>query len=256
MGNTPSTLKDGRASSQTSGAVPAGTYSKPTSNDRKPRRRESLTFATTLPTNKTTKPTASFESATAQQFSNTSAAQSYLQRTLTPSSGHDSTPQDATTHSIIMGAQESKQAAHERSQTSPVDIVAPAGKAAPIEGETHYPLSPPPPQLVDESYQLPSAQYSRPPRLPLPIEEELHTPGSPIISPQDITEPVDGLPRRSSVLSSTTVDDDDLGDDLETLEGGPHPPVPTMIEWREGGDKVYVTGTFAGWDRKFRLQRK
>jgi hypothetical protein len=62
--------------------------------------------------------------------------------------------------------------------------------------------------------------------------------------------------KRTSVLSSTTADDDDLGDDLQALEGGPIPTVPTMLEWREGGDKVYVTGTFAGWDRKFRLHRK
>jgi hypothetical protein len=162
-----------------------------------------------------------------------------------------------------MGKQESK-TAHKRHQSSParaslpkpIDIQGPPTQHAPSEAEPRSPDAPPAPSLADESYQLPSAQYSRPPRLPLPIEEELHTPGSPIISPADISEPVDPLPRRSSVLSSGTADDDDLGDDLETLEGGPHPPVPTLIEWREEGVSVYVTGTFAGWDRKFRLHKK
>lgn len=116
-----------------------------------------------------------------------------------------------------------------------------------------------------ESYSMNKSALSRPPRLPLPIEEEDYTPGSPIISPADVSGPVGpiepleeivGLPRRSSVLSSTTLDDDDLGDDLGSLEGGPHIPVPTLLEWREAGDKVYVTGTFAGWDRKFRLHTK
>lgn len=116
-----------------------------------------------------------------------------------------------------------------------------------------------------ESYSMNTNALSRPPRLPLPIEEEDYTPGSPIISPADVSGPVgpieplegaSGLPRRSSVLSSTTLDDDDLGDDLGSLEGGPHIPVPTLLEWREAGEKVYVTGTFAGWDRKFRLHKK
>ncbi|TID19453.1 carbohydrate-binding module family 48 protein [Venturia nashicola] len=128
------------------------------------------------------------------------------------------------------------------------------------------PQSPQPMPFDSESYSMNTSAISRPPRLPLPIEEEDYTPGSPIISPADVSrigpvgpieplEEVAGFPRRSSVLSSTTLDDDDLGDDLGSLEGGPHVPVPTLLEWREAGDKVYVTGTFAGWDRKFRLHK-
>jgi hypothetical protein len=29
-----------------------------------------------------------------------------------------------------------------------------------------------------------------------------------------------------------------------------------LLEWREGGEKVYVTGTFAGWGKKIRLHHK
>jgi hypothetical protein len=110
-------------------------------------------------------------------------------------------------------------------------------------------------------YGLPPSNFSRPPRLPLPIEE-VHTPGSPIITPQDISSPIgqadiNGLPRRASVLSSTTVDDDDAGDNeaFTADQASLAPSVPMTIEWKGPGDKVYVTGTFVQWDRKFKLHR-
>lgn len=33
-------------------------------------------------------------------------------------------------------------------------------------------------------------------------------------------------------------------------------PVKTVIEWHEGGDNVFVTGTFVSWARKFRLRQR
>lgn len=114
----------------------------------------------------------------------------------------------------------------------------------------------------DSNYAPPS-QLNIPPRLPLPIEEEIHTPGSPIITSADLSSALDEdelegtLPRRSSVLSSTTLDDDELGDELQAYPlDGTRTTVPTRIEWRQGGEKVYVTGTFAAWQRKFRLQKE
>lgn len=113
-------------------------------------------------------------------------------------------------------------------------------------------------------YIVPSSHFSRPPRLPLPIEEELHTPGSPIIAPADLpVESLDhgevegALPRRTSMLSSTTVDadDDDLGEEFKVPTPG-RPTVPTIVEWEGAGERVYVTGTFAGWNRKYRLHKK
>jgi hypothetical protein len=47
--------------------------------------------------------------------------------------------------------------------------------------------------------------------------------------------------------------DEDLGEEFRGNEG--RPTVPTLIEWEGGGERVYVTGTFAGWNRKFRLHR-
>jgi hypothetical protein len=110
-------------------------------------------------------------------------------------------------------------------------------------------------------YIVASSSFSRPPRLPLPIEEETHLPGSPILSAQDYSSPIDhdgvegAIPRHASMLSTNTADDDDLGDEFK----GPsttRPTVSTLIEWEGEGERVYVTGTFAGWDRKYRLHRK
>lgn len=98
----------------------------------------------------------------------------------------------------------------------------------------------------------------RPPRLPLPIEEEVHTPGSPIIAPADIGEPLeelgkedgpDELQRKSSGISNAT----DEEDNEELRVDKTRPTVPTRIEWLEGGQKVYVTGTPFQWSRKQRL---
>ena len=107
---------------------------------------------------------------------------------------------------------------------------------------------------------IPHSNLHFPPRLPLPIQEEVYTPGSPIISPADVSsalheDEVDGiLPRKSSITSHTTLEDDDLEDELP--EGAKGKTVPTLVEWRQGGDKVYITGTFASWSRKYRMHRE
>lgn len=99
----------------------------------------------------------------------------------------------------------------------------------------------------------------RPPRMPLPIEEEVHTPGSPITAPEDVGEPVESLDlsggdgdiaRKSSNLSTTTVDEDDAE---ELRVDKTRPTVPTRLEWLRGGERVYVTGTIFQWNRKQRL---
>ncbi|KAK4148220.1 5'-AMP-activated protein kinase beta subunit, interation domain-containing protein [Dichotomopilus funicola] len=102
---------------------------------------------------------------------------------------------------------------------------------------------------------------TRPPRLPLPIEEEVHTPGSPIISPADVTEPIaadiEGLDTATlahppSNLSDNSIPEEEDAEEL--LVDKTRPTVPTRLEWRHGGDKVYVTGTIFQWNRKTRLQ--
>lgn len=120
----------------------------------------------------------------------------------------------------------------------------------------------------DDSYEAAIMPHSslqevsyltRPPRLPLPIEEEVHTPGSPIIAPTESGEPVGdvegldagGLSHPPSNLSDNSVLEEDDAEEL--LVDKTRPTVPTRLEWRHGGDKVYVTGTIFQWNRKTRL---
>lgn len=139
---------------------------------------------------------------------------------------------------------------------TPIDV-----PAVPHNNRTEAASSIDPADASQENFIVPSSHYSRPPRLPLPIEEEETTPGSPIISPADVASPIDhgeiegALPRRSSMLSSTTAaDEDELADEFKGPQG--QPTVPTVIEWEGPGERVYVTGTFAGWNRKYKLHPK
>lgn len=148
----------------------------------------------------------------------------------------------------------------------------PKAKAAPVKvprgsdpkrqrgPDTQFESSGPP---RDPSF-IPHSNLNFPPRLPLPIEEELYTPGSPILTGHgDVTsalhqDDVEGpLPRQSSAISNTTIEDDEVGNDLlldqqERVEGY----VPTNVYWKQGGEKVYVTGTFAQWSTKIRMHKE
>jgi hypothetical protein len=159
-----------------------------------------------------------------------------------------------------MGAQQSKEEvkADVRDLPSkPVDVPVSAISTESTTLRSHsQPIDPSGPAATqDMSYHL-----TRPPRLPLPIEEEVHTPGSPIIAPADagIDTPAldiyqldnDTLPRRSSALSNTTIDEEDA-EELRVDKTGA--TVPTPFEWRRDGEKVYVTGTIFQWNKKHRL---
>ncbi|GJC93810.1 5'-AMP-activated protein kinase [Colletotrichum higginsianum] len=114
------------------------------------------------------------------------------------------------------------------------------------------------PALVGNSSVNDMSYLTRPPRMPLPIEEEIHTPGSPIIAPADANDASvaevetleDGMTRKSSALSTNTVEEED-GEEL--IVDKTRPTVPTRLEWRKGGGKIYVTGTIFQWNRKHRL---
>jgi hypothetical protein len=158
-----------------------------------------------------------------------------------------------------MGPQQSKEEPkrEQRDQPSkPVDVPAPATTnidSASLRSFSNSIEPSGPPATQDMSYHL-----TRPPRLPLPIEEEVHTPGSPIIAPADLDIPVldvealdsEPLPRRTSALSNTTIDEEDAE---ELRVDKTKATVPTTFEWRYGGDKVYVTGTIFQWNKKHRL---
>jgi hypothetical protein len=116
-------------------------------------------------------------------------------------------------------------------------------------------------QLVSHN-SIADMYLAHPPRLPLPIEEEVHTPGSPIMGPQDAGpipdmdmsdrgESSDGMVRKGSGLSAATADDEDA---QELLVDKTRPVVPTVLEWKRGGEKVWVTGTIFSWNKKRRLK--
>lgn len=112
----------------------------------------------------------------------------------------------------------------------------------------------------------------RPPWLPLPIGDATTAPGSPILPAVSDTD------TRVPPIDDTTLTLDErvaegLAED-EELEADPaaaavagtgtagatgnavDTAVSTAIEWRGRGDNVFVTGTFANWERKFRLRQR
>ncbi|KAK5465416.1 galactose metabolism-related protein [Exophiala xenobiotica] len=108
----------------------------------------------------------------------------------------------------------------------------------------------------------------RPPRLPLPIAD-VPIPESPTLVPVDkgnsdvpifeTDEPLSAVephPRRkSSMMSTNTESEEEVGEELQpyAVEQTDNHTLPTVIEWNHGGQRVYVTGTFANWERKYRL---
>lgn len=138
--------------------------------------------------------------------------------------------------------------------TRPVDV---PHEASSLRSQPIVPIARVDSQLVSHG-SITDMYSSRQPRLPLPIEEEIHTPGSPILASEegedltavDINESTDVLTRKSSTLSATTVDEEDAE---ELRVDKTRPVVATKLEWVRGGDKVYVTGTIFQWNRKHRL---
>lgn len=64
-------------------------------------------------------------------------------------------------------------------------------------------------------------------------------------------------PGKSELGDYAADDDDDLGYGLGTYgSGDSSKTVSTVVEWKAGGEKVYVTGTFVNWARKFKLHKR
>ncbi|KAL2828250.1 hypothetical protein BDW59DRAFT_51962 [Aspergillus cavernicola] len=113
---------------------------------------------------------------------------------------------------------------------------------------------------LHKMYYSASHHLQRPPRMPLPIGDATATPGSPISGPDDASPlaPEQTLGDQTTVVDTniTTIEDDDAVDELQPYaSSGVSKAVPTFIEWTGGGNKVYVTGTFVNWEKKFRLHK-
>lgn len=115
------------------------------------------------------------------------------------------------------------------------------------------------------SYYSASTHLQRPPRMPLPIGDATTTPGSPISGPED--SHIQSLPADQALdqhmdaeatdVSSATMEGEELSDELQPYTvSGVGKAVPTVIEWSGQGQKVYVTGTFVNWEKKFKLHRR
>ena len=164
-----------------------------------------------------------------------------------------------------MGNEHSKPSEHHdhgkksKTKATPVKVPHRASDAKRQRGpDTQFEPSGPP---RDPNF-IPHSNFGLPPRLPLPIGEELHKPGSPIFDAQGSSAlheyEVDGaLPRQISTISNTTLEDDELGSELPQYpHDGGRGTVPTAVYWKQGGERVYVTGTFTGWSRKYRMSRE
>lgn len=148
--------------------------------------------------------------------------------------------------------------------SKPVDVPVEAGSHSANHPHAHYNSDTAARGAMTDSVlisqgSLTDMYLTHPPRMPLPIEEEIHTPGSPILAPEeesglaDIGELGDSaeiLTRKSSGLSAGTLDEDE-GEELRVDKT--RPTVLYKLEWKHGGDKVYVTGSIFQWNRKRRL---
>lgn len=113
--------------------------------------------------------------------------------------------------------------------------------------------------LPNKMYYSASHHLQRPPRMPLPIGDATATPGSPISGPDEasplVTEQTPSDKATTAKPDLTTIEDDGTADELHAT-GGVGKAVPTTIEWTPGANKVYVTGTFVNWEKKFRLHKR
>ncbi|KFX90672.1 hypothetical protein O988_08078 [Pseudogymnoascus sp. VKM F-3808] len=142
--------------------------------------------------------------------------------------------------------------------SKPVAVPQPVNIAAPDTPSEKSPYSASQSDQSGLATDIMSYHLTRPPRLPLPIEEEVHTPGSPILGPASSQGPVpdfdplhgsEGLTRPVSALSNTTEDEE--GEELPIDRT--KPVVPTEFYWYGPAEKVYVTGTIFQWSRKSKL---
>jgi hypothetical protein len=139
-------------------------------------------------------------------------AQHSAQRPPLPSSSTSSS--SSRDRAPTMGHSQSRPAppppsAGEKLPLSPPPVRSPAGSqpladAASKKSDPLLPIGPPIPNLDEDSYLLPTAaaEFTRPPRLPLPIQGKVYTPGSPLISAADLTIPLGPLEAGFPALGS------------------------------------------------------
>ena len=246
MGNTPSKTPHGQSGPSVGGPSPQ-------SNDSKVHRRRSIQ-AMSGGKASAADPSATKESATGQYANSqhTPVHQRLQSRAIPP---------ETPTH-----RQEQRDSRRERGNYDAQASLNPPGKQKnpePSRAVQVPPIERPAPQRGPvNTYYATSSHLARPPRLPLPIGDAMSTPGSPIGA--------SGSPGATATFdnrniedtyhrtgSGDAVDDEEITDELEPYPmSGVNMAIPTTIEWHGDGEKVYVTGTFVNWARKFRLHKR
>jgi hypothetical protein len=245
MGNNPSKGPAGDAPVHASSS----------SSDRKVARRSSLNA---ISSSKATPadPSATKETAAGHPAAYQGSVQERLQSRNVPESSPKNIEKPATHEPRNFESSQSK-GIPTRDHSNPVQV--PISRQAPGRD----PVAPSAPPL--NSYYSASAHLQRPPRLPLPIGDANTTPGSPIAGPED--SHIQSLPadqvldqqmdQNTAALGHTSIDEEDLLDELQPYTtSGAGKAVPVLIEWSAPAQKVYVTGTFVNWEKKFRLHRR
>ncbi|KAJ5972798.1 uncharacterized protein N7479_002716 [Penicillium vulpinum] len=246
MGNNPS-------KGPVSDAPPAHAHHGSTS-DRKVARRSSLN-AISAPKAPVADPSATKETAAGQSAGYQGSVQERLQSRNIP-------------ESLPKSTEKTPQHDARRVEPSPIKDIPTRDHSNPVQVPTSRhapgrdPVAPSAPPV--NSYYSASAHLQRPPRLPLPIGDANTTPGSPVAGPEDShiqSLPADRLLDEQMGLNTaasgnTTIDEEELLDELQPYTiSGAGKAVPVVIEWTAPATKVYVTGTFVNWEKKFRLHR-
>ncbi|EHY54521.1 galactose metabolism- protein [Exophiala dermatitidis] len=198
-----------------------------------------------------------------------------LQQYLQASSSPD---QQARAGKVERSSSRASRAHRNELEQRPKQQPSPAPAPPQASGPMDVPASRSKQESVDEPVEEPNNTYHdrrytpvaqlRPPRLPLPIAD-VPIPESPTLLPVDrgnadvpifeTDEPLSAIEpqttRKSSMLSTTTQSEEEVGEELQpfAVDTATAQTVPTVIEWNHGGNKVYVTGTFANWEKKYRL---
>lgn len=249
MGNSPSKSPSGDSSAPTATSPPAS------GNDRRVNRRLSVNA---LPGAKATAadPSASRESATGQSVSHSQTpAQQRLQPRATSHPAQRSI--DTQERRDARRSEARSRDAPSQDASSPVQV---PSSVRPAARRTPY-LSIAPSGPPSNSYYSALSHLQRPPRLPLPIVDATTTPGSPIIDSLVGSPPYEKFDdlriHPTTELDNASVDEDEVEDELQSYAmAGVGKAVPTTIEWRGSGARVFVTGTFVNWEKKFRLYRR
>lgn len=182
----------------------------------------------------------------------------------TPANSHKEAAAAAMTQKAAAGASSGASDPRPIIPSKPVDVPVEAGSHSANHPHAHYNSDTAARGAMADSVlisqgSLTDMYLTHPPRMPLPIEEEIHTPGSPILAPEEeagladideLGDSADILTRKSSGLSAGTLDEDE-GEELRVDKD--RPTVLYKLQWKYGGDKVYVTGSPFQWNRKRRL---